>query len=62
MKTKQIERKCKTCKCINYDNYKAVNAVVCYELKQIDGKKVAIRITPNRKACEKYREVKENAI
>ncbi len=53
MKLNQPPRNCGNCRNLVDDRY---DCLVCYQLKQIDGKPVAVKVRRNGKACQSYRE------
>lgn len=52
------QKHCGDCFHINRDAYRGVGKAVCYELESRDGKKVATTVSETKKACNKFRAVK----
>jgi len=53
-------QRCGTCRSFDRETYRGMGKKVCYELQRdANGQKVAVQVSENKKACNKFRIAKK---
>jgi len=57
-KNSHPQQRCGDCQYIDRDAYRGTGKEVCYQLKYVGDRKVAVQVSESQKACNKFSNVK----